>query len=352
VTGSEPPTLNLQDITTEAQGPDGAYVTYDGLGDGSDFVFTCSPPSGSLFPLGSSPVNCTATDGSQTLSGSFNVNVVDTTKPIVSVPASVTVEATGPSGAVATFTATATDSVDGSLGVTCAPPSGSTFSLGITLVSCSATDSSGNTGVANFDVNVDDTTPPVLALPGDLFAPATSAAGAVVNFTATASDLVDGSVTVTCDPPSGSTFPIGFTIVQCSASDSRGNTASDSFSVEVRDVTPPVIDSVSVSPDTLWSPNHLMVGVTVTVVAHDEVDPTPFSRIYFITSSEAVTGPDNTSPDTAITGDLTADLRAERAGTGTGRVYTLYIECFDDAGNRTTATVQVTVPKDQGKRRS
>lgn len=354
VTGSTPPTLVLLDVTSEATGPSGANVSYEGLGDGSDYVFTCSPTSGSFFPLGTTPVQCTATDGSTTLTGSFDVNVVDTTPPVVSVPTSITVEAASSAGAIATFTAAATDIVDGALATTCAPPSGSTFGLGATTVSCSATDTRGNTGVAYFDVTVVDTTPPVLTLPGDLVAAATSAAGAVVTFIATADDLVDGSVAVTCAPPSGSTFPIGTTVVQCSASDTRGNTASGSFSIEVRDVTPPVITSVTVTPEVLWPANHNMVAVTVTVQATDEVDPTPLSRIYFISSNEAVQAPGTgtTTPDWQITDLLDASLRAERAGSGTGRVYTLHIECFDDAGNRSTATVRVTVPRDLGKRRS
>lgn len=45
-----------------------------------------------------------------------------------------------------------------------------------------------------------------------------------------------------------------------------------------------------------------------------------------------------------ITGDLTVDLRAERAGGGTGRVYAITIRCIDGAGNSATASVEVTVP--------
>ena len=45
-------------------------------------------------------------------------------------------EATGPGGAVVTFTATATDTVDGSITPVCTPASGSTFALGPTTVTC------------------------------------------------------------------------------------------------------------------------------------------------------------------------------------------------------------------------
>jgi hypothetical protein len=69
-----------------------------------------------------------------------------------------------------------------------------------------------------------------------------------------------------------------------------------------------------------------------------------------VTSSEPAngTGDGNTSSDWEITGPLTVDLRAERAGTGSGRIYTITVECRDASGNVSTGTVQVTVPHDQG----
>src|SRR4030095_318116 len=61
-----------------------------------------------------------------------------------------------------------------------------------------------------------------------------NASGAPVNFTASAIDLVDGPVAVTCSPVSGSLFTIGTTTVNCSATDSHGNTASGNFNVTVQ----------------------------------------------------------------------------------------------------------------------
>ena len=57
--------------------------------------------------------------------------------------------------------------------------------------------------------------PPTLQLPSDITTEATSSAGAVVTFTATATDAEDGSITPVCIPASGSTFPIGETTVTC-----------------------------------------------------------------------------------------------------------------------------------------
>ncbi len=79
-----------------------------------------------------------------------------------------------------------------------------------------------------------DTTPPVLTLPSDITVTALNASGAPVEFTATANDDVDGPVPVTCSHVSGSTFPIGTTTVECSATDSSGNVANGSFTITVQ----------------------------------------------------------------------------------------------------------------------
>jgi HYR domain len=156
----------------------------------------------------------------------------------------VTVQATGPTGATATFTVTADSATGSSLPVTCLPASGALFAIGSTTVTCSATDpASSKTSTVSFLVVVVDTTPPVVTVPGPITAEATSGAGAKVTFTGvSATDIVDGTIaTVTCVPPSGSTFPLGATSVTCSATDSHGNTGTASFTVTVRDTTPPVV---------------------------------------------------------------------------------------------------------------
>ncbi len=185
---------------------------------------TCLPASGSTFALGATHVRCTATDAhSNTGSAGFNVTVVDTTPPAVTVPADMTVEATGPSGATVTWTATASDLVSGSLTPTCTPASGSTFPLGHTQVVCAATDSHANTGSNFFDVNVVDTTAPVVQGHANIVVDAVTPAGAHVPFTVTATDIVDRTIPAVCSPASGSLFPIGHTTVSCTATDAHGN---------------------------------------------------------------------------------------------------------------------------------
>jgi hypothetical protein len=264
------------DFTVEATGPDGATATYTAptasdLVDGVVAV-TCEPPSGALFPLDvATVVTCTATDSTGNSSTStFTVLVSDTTAPVLAVPGDITEEATGPDGATVTYAVTASDTVDGDVPVTCVPPSGSTFALGTVEVGCTATDSSANTGSGAFKVTVVDTTPPVLTVPDDLTAEATGPAGAAVDFAATAVDLVDGAVTVTCEPASGSTFPLGDTEVTCSATDAALNTATDSFPVTVVDTTAPVLTLPGDLVVEATSSTGATVGFTAT--ATDAVD--------------------------------------------------------------------------------
>jgi hypothetical protein len=246
VRDTTPPTIAAHaGVTTEATSSSGATVSYstpsatDNL-DGSVAV-SCQPGSGTVFALGSTTVDCSARDAAGNgASSTFTVLVQDTTPPTVATHANLTAEATDASGAAVSFTApTATDNLDGSLAVSCQPGSGSTFPLGPTQVTCSAQDSAGNWGSSTFTVTVQDTTPPALQLPADLSAAPTDPQGAVVTYSASATDLVDGSVSVSCSPDSGSEFPLGSTTVTCSAQDGAGNTGSGSFVVWVGNGAPP-----------------------------------------------------------------------------------------------------------------
>ena len=90
-------------------------------------------------------------------------------------------------------------------------------------------------------VTVSDITPPVLTLPPNLVAEATGPAGAMVNFTVSALDRVDGVVNAIATPASGSTFPLGVTTVNVTSTDAAGNTRNGSFTVTVRDTTAPIL---------------------------------------------------------------------------------------------------------------
>jgi hypothetical protein len=194
---------------------------------------------------------------------------------------------------------------------------------------------------------VPDTVAPSLVVPGDITAEATGPSGALVSFAVSATDDLDPDVAITCSVPTPYLFPIGSTTVSCTAEDEAGNASTGTFSVVVEDTTAPVMGQVSVSASTLWPANHKMVAINVSAFATDAVGAA--CAVSAVTSSE----PDNglgdgdTAGDTAITGPLEVSLRAERAGRGDGRTYTLTVTCRDAAGNETSGTAEVAVPKSQ-----
>jgi hypothetical protein len=231
-----PPVIQSHaDVVAEAAGPGGSTVTYTSPSandavDGAVPV-SCTLASGSLFALGHTTVTCSAQDAASNAAPtqSFDVHVRDTTAPVIQAHADVVAEATGSGGATVGYTPpTASDAVDGSVSVTCAPASGTAFVLGHTTVTCTAQDARSNVAHSTFDIQVRDTTAPVIQVPADMAVPA----GTAVTFTATATDAVDGTDPVACVPASGSTFAAGQTVVTCTAQDAAGNPAAgQSFSV-------------------------------------------------------------------------------------------------------------------------
>ena len=151
------------------------------------------------------------------------------------------------SDAIAAFLAgaSAVDNVDGTLPVTNDGPA--VFPLGETVVTFSATDAAGNLGTATASVTVTDQTAPEITAPADGTLAATDAAGLASSdasvqawfATATATDNVDSSLTITNDAPE--VLPIGDTVVTFSVSDAAGNSASATATVTVADLTAPVI---------------------------------------------------------------------------------------------------------------
>jgi hypothetical protein len=153
------------DIVAEASNASGTTVIFSAP-LATDFAgqavqVNSTPSSGTVFPLGTTPVTCTATDAAgRTVSGNFNVVVADTTPPVITVPADMTVakqkgvKRNGKAGTIISFAVAATDAVDGSVAATASPPSGSFFPLGYTTVDVTATDVHGNQSMSSFTVRV------------------------------------------------------------------------------------------------------------------------------------------------------------------------------------------------------
>lgn len=358
VTDATRPTITAptgtQDV--EATGPDGATFTYAASAndnvDGSESV-SCDPASGSTFPLGDTTVTCTSTDDAgNEASATFTVHVEDTTPPtLAGVPSAQTAEATGPNGAVVTYTPpTASDTVDLQPAVDCEPPSGSTFPLGVDTVTCTATDASGNTSAPQtFTITVRDTTPPALTVPADVTVFSANGGPATVDYQVSAQDAVDGPVQPSCTPASGSSFPVGTTLVTCTATDAAGNPATATFTVTVVANRPPVCTAVAVSPSTLWPANHKLVLVTLSGARDPDAGQTVTYRIDGVTQDEPLTGggSGSTQYDAQRASGGSVWIRAERDGTGDGRVYTIAYTVTDPYGLSCSSTVAVTVPHDQ-----
>jgi endo-1,4-beta-xylanase len=117
------------------------------------------------------------------------------------------------------------------------------------------------------------------------------------------------------------------------------------------DTTPPTL-TVFATPSVLWPPSHRLVPISVSVSASDDSGSVSVVLVS-ITSNEPDEGlgDGDTANDVeqADFGAFDADflLRAERSGTGSGRVYTITYEATDPSGNTTTASAAVTVPVSQ-----
>jgi concanavalin A-like lectin/glucanase superfamily protein/HYR domain-containing protein len=138
---------------TKANDPNqcGAVVTYpDPIASQVCGTAICSPPSGSFFPKGATTVTCSTTAGQ---SCTFTVTVNDTQPPTISASAVVVLIGAGSQCSRAYFGVTASDNCPAVTKI-CTPPSGTCFPVGTTTVTCTATDSSGNTATTSFTVTI------------------------------------------------------------------------------------------------------------------------------------------------------------------------------------------------------
>ena len=195
-------------------------------------------PLDATYPRGVTTIAWTSVDAEEARTTvNQNVTVSDRENPSINAPASITADNDAGLGSAAV----ATGSPDGadncntvafagerSDGAAVSAP----YPVGLTTITWTASDKSGNRAVATQTVTVRDAEAPSIS-GSDISVDATSRAGAAVTFATATSDNV-GVVTVSCTRLSGSVFPAGSTPVTCTAFDAAGNRASDSFVVTVR----------------------------------------------------------------------------------------------------------------------
>ena len=256
--------------TENPPGSGSAIVNYQTPTACSGPPVTCTPPSGSTFPVGTTTVTCTNT-GSCT----FTVTVSSSSCTITCSANKTVNNDPNQCGAVVTYSAPTTSGNCGSDPPTCEPPSGSFFPVVTTTVTCTSARAGAQ---CSFTVTVNDTSPPVI---GSCPANVTKnndpgQCSAVVTYTApSASDNCSGA-TVSCNPPSGSAFPKGTTTVTCTAHDASNNTASCQFTVTVNDAENPTISCPAniVKPT---DPNVCSAVVSFSATANDNCPGVTYS---------------------------------------------------------------------------
>jgi hypothetical protein len=141
----------------------------------------------------------------------------------------------------------------------------------------------------------------------------------------------------------------GFYRLSFEVTDKDGDGGSDSLVVEVLN-RPLVCSDAAPSVATLWPTNHRFVAIDVLGVTDPEGDPIAIT-IDSILQDEPVDAPGggSTSPDGRGVGTATAEVRAERVGSGNGRVYHIYFTADDGHGGTCSGEVLVGVPKSEGR---
>lgn len=266
------PVLGLPTVPpVEVNGAASATVTFSVTADDAGAVpVLCSPSSGASFPLGTTHVSCSATDGAgNTTNGGFDVVVRDTTPPTLTLPGPVTASVNGASSKVVTYAVSASDGGT-PLTPSCSPASGASFPLGTTTVNCSVADAAGNPASGSFTVTVQDTTAPTVSITAGPSGTTNQRAG-TISFSAsegeTTCQLDAGGFSTCSSPASFSGLADGSHTFVVHATDAASNTGSATLTWSI-DATPPSI-SVPVSPIFAEADGPTGANVTYRVSASD-----------------------------------------------------------------------------------
>jgi endo-1,4-beta-xylanase len=234
----------------------------------------------------------------------------------------------------------------------CATHDGTAVPASVSVTSTTANPNPTPNTTASSSIQVSNPPPVIGAVP-----PLSVTAECRTSYTdpgATAVDACDGPVPVSSSS-NVNVNTVGTYAVVYTAVDSAGSPAVPvTRTVNVTDSTPPQL-SVVAGP-MLWPPDHTYRIVATTQLVSGASDSCDQSVgigsvvITRVTSDEAQNAPGsgNTVNDVVIGGDCrSVQLRAERSGSGNGRVYTVFLRVTDASGNVTNTSTQVTVPLDQ-----
>ncbi|MFZ1332708.1 MAG: HYR domain-containing protein, partial [Flavobacteriales bacterium] len=226
----------------------GAVVTFNSPSISDNCTVTLSqtgPVSGSVFPLGDTPVQFIATDAAGlTATCSFIVHVEDTSSPTFTYcPGTITATSDpGSCGAIVNYAPPeATDNCTLIISVPPSVSSGSFFPVGTTLVTYTASDGINPTVECSFPIVVSDNQDPAIVdMPNniDVTTDVNGCGAAVTWIEPTVND--NCSATLVVDHISGDVFPVGTTVVTYTADDGS-NTNSESFLITVTDSEVPII---------------------------------------------------------------------------------------------------------------
>ncbi|MDT5156631.1 MAG: large repetitive protein [Acidobacteriota bacterium] len=248
-------------------------------GDAAGFIVTykvsSSIANGSDLSSTASVTSSTEETNAGNNSSDETVPASNPTTPTCSItcPANITqTAATGQSGAIVTFNAPTGVGSCGTQPATTSPASGSFFSIGTSVVT--TTTETGQS--CSFTVTVNpavDNEAPSISCPSDISVPESSSSSnsANVSYSVTANDN-SGTADITCNPPSGSSFPVGTHEVICTATDPAGNSASCTFNVTVTDVGCNLDASSAAPVPNVMSLPTITRACSVTLLAAD--DPT------------------------------------------------------------------------------
>ena len=337
----------------------------------------------SIFQKGTTDVHWTASDASNlTTSFTQHVTVIDREAPAIACPASDATFAKESNICGAAFDLPVSEATDNCTLVSFTHDAPAFFPVGVTLVTWTATDDSGNTQKCMQLVTVTNQSP-VAVSSGDLNVNTQSSSGTIVQLNAAASfDPDDTQLSyqwnvsgVNLDDPTSPTpsglFPVGITMATVTVTDGCGAWSTADVTVAVEQVAPPEVICTS-DIAALWPPNHKMREVTIYIMGADSlVNSQDIVPIAVLVSSDE---PDdaNGNGDGNTTGDVngqaneaqitslftfdpsvgesgawvaTIQLRAERAGNGDGRCYTIEVIAIDQFMNSAQTTCCIVVPR-------